>query len=357
MPSLTDLVKESLVDDILKGRFAVGDTLPAMEDLAKAAKCSVGTVNRALLELADDGVVQRIRKKGTVVARHPQRYLGRVCLLQSTDAHTNQLLVEPIFAELTRAHYTVDVVPASDDADLTVTRCETLRRQSDPARCLVSLFYLKGGAVHPDHRQELEAIHDSFPQRIRFCEFPNSEQTPGTHWITPDWMDMARQVMEHFLRNGHRRMAVAAALTPQLTSPVSEEAEFCRHLVEIAGGSVYPVYFGSEDYVQALPVLFRRKGITAYWAITDHEALRAVNELHRAGVDVPGAVSVVGRNDTPWCREVRPALSTVSWNPPAVARAIAGTLQDLRGEKQSRPGQTLVKPKLIVRESSGRVGK
>lgn len=356
MPSLTEQVKTTIVDHILAGRFPVGDTIPSMDEIAQAADCSVGTVNLALLELAREGVVRRIRRKGTVVVRHPKRYLGRVCLLQSADAHTNQLLVEPIFSELTRAGYTVDVVPASDDPAITVERCESLRRQPDPAQTLISLFTPGQVGVTANQAGKLEAIHSTYPRRIRFFDLPCRDLDPAAHWITMDWMEMARQVMEHFLGNGHRRIAVAAGLQPLENGPVSEEAEFCRHLVEMAGGTVTPVYFGPPHYEETLPAQFRRHGITAYWAITDYEALRAVNELHRAGVDVPGTISVVGRNDTPWCREVRPALSTVSWDPPAVARAIAGTLQDLRGEKTPRPTRTVtVKPRLVVRESSGPV--
>ena len=51
--------------------WAPGETIPNEVDLAQEFGCSRATVNRALRDLAEAGVVERRRKAGTRVALHP----------------------------------------------------------------------------------------------------------------------------------------------------------------------------------------------------------------------------------------------------------------------------------------------
>ena len=48
-----------------------GATIPTEEQLAAEFGCARATVNRALRELAEAGVLERRRKAGTRVATHP----------------------------------------------------------------------------------------------------------------------------------------------------------------------------------------------------------------------------------------------------------------------------------------------
>ena len=62
-----EAVKHLLSDMILKDRWPVGTVLPSEVALAKMFGVAVGTVRRALTDLAADGLVMRRRKTGTVV--------------------------------------------------------------------------------------------------------------------------------------------------------------------------------------------------------------------------------------------------------------------------------------------------
>ena len=50
-----------------------GDLIPGEKELAEEFGCTRTTVNRALRELADSGILDRKRKAGTRVALHPER--------------------------------------------------------------------------------------------------------------------------------------------------------------------------------------------------------------------------------------------------------------------------------------------
>lgn len=53
--------------------WAPGDMIPNEQDLADEFGCARATVNRALRNLSDDGLLERRRKAGTRVALHPVR--------------------------------------------------------------------------------------------------------------------------------------------------------------------------------------------------------------------------------------------------------------------------------------------
>lgn len=54
-------------------RWKPGELIPSEADLAREFGCARATVNRALRELAEDGLLERRRKAGTRVAMHPVR--------------------------------------------------------------------------------------------------------------------------------------------------------------------------------------------------------------------------------------------------------------------------------------------
>lgn len=70
-------ISDQLLSEIEDGRWRPGDRLPSEEQLAAWSETSLGTVQRALRELAEMGVVERQHGRGTFVAgaRAPERHL------------------------------------------------------------------------------------------------------------------------------------------------------------------------------------------------------------------------------------------------------------------------------------------
>lgn len=66
-------VKSDILAKITKGDWAPGDLVPNEVDLASTYGCARATVNRAMRELADDGIIERRRKAGTRVRMTPLR--------------------------------------------------------------------------------------------------------------------------------------------------------------------------------------------------------------------------------------------------------------------------------------------
>ncbi|MEP2715152.1 UTRA domain-containing protein [Pseudophaeobacter sp.] len=66
-------VKADIMAKITSGEWSPGGLLPNEMDLAESYGCARATVNRAMRELADEGVVERRRKAGTRVRMAPLR--------------------------------------------------------------------------------------------------------------------------------------------------------------------------------------------------------------------------------------------------------------------------------------------
>lgn len=66
-------IKADVLRRIASGEWGPGGLLPAETELAAAYGCARATVNRALRELAEDGILERRRKSGTRVRPAPVR--------------------------------------------------------------------------------------------------------------------------------------------------------------------------------------------------------------------------------------------------------------------------------------------
>lgn len=66
-------VQEEVLARIHSRQWKPGDLIPNEADLAQEFGCARATVNRALQNLADEGLLDRRRKAGTRVATHPVR--------------------------------------------------------------------------------------------------------------------------------------------------------------------------------------------------------------------------------------------------------------------------------------------
>ena len=67
-------IQEDIKTRIAKREWAPGELIPNEVDLAEAFGCARVTVNRAMQELANTGLVERRRKAGTRVALNPVRH-------------------------------------------------------------------------------------------------------------------------------------------------------------------------------------------------------------------------------------------------------------------------------------------
>ena len=68
-------VKSKITEDLVRGRFPMGEPLPSEKDFAKELDVSIGTLRKAVDELVAEGIVIRRQGKGTFIAEHDAKRL------------------------------------------------------------------------------------------------------------------------------------------------------------------------------------------------------------------------------------------------------------------------------------------
>lgn len=109
---------------------------------------------------------------------------------------------------------------------------------------------------------------------------------------------------------------------------------------------------GEADGRRAADELLRGPLPTAVTAFNDHAALGVLDRLTRAGVDVPGSVSVTGYDDSLVAQLAAVDLTSVSQEATVqAAQTIRAAVERLEGTRP-QPQQTVLEPRLVVRGST-----
>ena len=96
-------------------------------------------------------------------------------------------------------------------------------------------------------------------------------------------------------------------------------------------------------------------GITAILCGNDLLASGVINECRKRGVKVPGDLSVIGFDDIPPAARLDPPLTTIRQDRTELGRSGFYTLHSLINRIPIC--RTMLRPQLIVRQSTGPVGK
>lgn len=196
---------------------------------------------------------------------------------------------------------------------------------------------------------------------------------PGSARVGIDDRGGAAAAAQHLLELGHRRFAILSAqclsaprggpLTPAeaIRSRFRDNRERLRGYLEtLADGGIasadVPIWETSgisrEQAMAGASGLLDHEP-TALLCMSDELALAALAVAKQRGINVPGALSIVGFDDTPSARWSEPAMTTVRQDLEYKGR-LAGelALHMLTGGRRP-PRPTILDVELIVRSSTG----
>ena len=110
---------------------------------------------------------------------------------------------------------------------------------------------------------------------------------------------------------------------------------------------------GSEIANKVLSMIPRPDGI---FSSNDNSAVAAIVELEKAGVNIPNEIAVVGFNNEPISKVIKPNLTTVDYPAREIGEIAATSLINKLKNSQSANFSTIVlKHKLVIRQSSLRI--
>ncbi|MBF9231931.1 LacI family DNA-binding transcriptional regulator [Microvirga alba] len=204
----------------------------------------------------------------------------------------------------------------------------------------------------------------------------DSPSTPG-NTVAADHWNGGQQIARHLLSHGHRRFVIIGGSS---TSNVQNDrvGGIRSSLPTDAASEVIWIEGIEQSKAKGCDLDLAakaRQGFTAFCAVSDLHALRALMELQRGGVAVPEEASVTGFDDLIWSPVVTPGLTTMRMDMATIAEiAIARLIDAIEAEGRgpdddvasseihssnishdiSAADVSSVPMQLVVRQSSGR---
>jgi DNA-binding LacI/PurR family transcriptional regulator len=163
------------------------------------------------------------------------------------------------------------------------------------------------------------------------------------------------QAMGHLISLGHTRIGMLVGPVDHI--PSRRKLERGRTVAAAAG-----LRFAEEDVAHALYSLeaaqaaamrLLDRGITGIVCASDPMALGAIRAVRRAGLSVPGDVSVVGFDDSALMNCTEPPLTTVRQPIDAMGRMVIELLSAQIAGNATTLDELLFEPELVVRSSTG----
>jgi LacI family transcriptional regulator len=331
-------------------------TRPTIFEVARLAGVSTGTVSRALNNRAGVNIQTRakvlevIDQIGYVPDIGARQLARRSRTVIGITRFTNNSLRNPYYTLL------VDLIQeALVDGGYVVRILES----NDPGGC--------AGVIMPGVH-----LSDSRPEELRRLKIPfvvisDAESIEHDAWVEVDNRYGMRQVIQHLIGLGHRRIAHLTGGPIDQTVPANLETfgqtaqvrlQTYRTVLEESGLQVDPslILDGQFSELGAYRAVQRalEAGLdfTALACASDEMALGAMQALEDRGLRIPEDISVTGFDDLP-LEPVRSRLTTVHQPLRLLGHTAAAIMLELLEGKPAR-GQ-LLPVHFVARSSSGPV--
>jgi DNA-binding LacI/PurR family transcriptional regulator len=178
--------------------------------------------------------------------------------------------------------------------------------------------------------------------------------------VSTDDVIAAGQAYDHLASLGHRRIGLLAGPEDHVPSrrKLAGFTERARLAAGDDGAPPPPVEHAlfSLEGGQAATSRLLRHGVTGVICGSDVLALGAIRAIRRAGLSVPGDVSVVGYDDSAFMNCTDPPLTTVRQPIESMGKAAVALLVNQIENMAVYPEELLFEPELVVRGSTGRPG-
>lgn len=192
---------------------------------------------------------------------------------------------------------------------------------------------------------------------VPFVSFgrPWGHAMSDTWWVDVDGAAGVEQAVDHLAERGHRRIAYLGWDTPNGLGDDRESG--WRRAMRSHGFATRDLAVRGTDEIDtggklAGRLLDRKTPPTAFACVSDTLAIGALRACRERGLSVGRDVGVVGFDDSVGARVVTPGLTSLAQPLDLVARHTVRLLLELLRDTDAKAEQVLLRPTLVVREST-----
>jgi DNA-binding LacI/PurR family transcriptional regulator len=339
---------------IAQGVYDAGQPLPSERELSISRGLSRTTVRRAIQLLVDEGVVYRVPGSGTYVGR-PRTFATEPLQEHATIGLILPSLANPYFGELataieresTRAGY--QLLLGQSHLSGHSEAPHLARYAENPA--------VKGVIVALSGDDESVASYERLTQSGKpFLFVVRHAERVGADSVSTDHVGGARELMQHLIGLGHRRIAFIGAARTRIVRHYQGYLEGL-HEAGIPADPALQVQINADNLEQigeagTRALIERKVPFTAIFAQIDLVAIGVLRALRAAGIRIPEDVSVVGFDNIPSAEHLQPPLTTVDHTVGEIGRLAVVLLQDRMVGRYNGPARrVIIQPQLIIRAS------
>lgn len=202
-----------------------------------------------------------------------------------------------------------------------------------------------------------ERIRFLMDQDYPFASFGRSNPEWDFPWVDTDGTRGVADAVQHLILRGHSRIAMIG--WPESSISGNFRLQGYIQAMRAAGLPIHDQYIlrgenfekSGRDAVATWLSLPRNEQPTAVIAIDDLVAIGVMNEAVERGKRVGEDFAVIGFDDTPLGKYLRPALTTLRQPIEAICGALVRMLEDAAHNRSIEPRHVLLPPELVVRGS------
>jgi len=339
-------------------RSEIRSYMVTLKDIAERVGRSVTTVSRALADCSDVNkeTAERIKEVAAQLGYVPNTLAKR---LQKQSTDTIGIVVHPASRGYPEPFFSEFLAGIGEKAthygyDLLVTYAQE-EHQMDTYRQLVEGRRVDGFILYRTLRDDPRAnyLHSlNFP----FASFGQVESIDRYSYIDEDGEYAMQLIVNHLVAMGHTRIGCICPSLEIMHAYIRYNGlvkSLAAHGLELEAALVREGYFDQKDgYEQALVLLNQPTPPTAIVGFNDMIAFGAINAAKTLGLHVGKEFAVTGFDNSMMAAYYRPPLTTISQPIFKIGGKLLEMLIQSLKDKEHEPSQLLLRPQLIIREST-----
>lgn len=346
-------IKNLIQQDILNGKLKPNERLPGGAELCKLHQVSHMTMDRALRELASDGLLVRDRQRGTVVTDRTENCCGRIALLVPSLASDSTIpeMVEGVESVIKSKKYNLLLA----NTECSIESAKSLVKQI-VSEGIKGLIYVPIGHAK-EFERNAEVLRYLKEQHIPFvvaghCDLPDVGKISS---VSSEHFKAAKDLTNHLISCGCERIVVVGGQPNQDHLAIIEGYRSALINQGIDVSDKWVRLSDSDEMIRSevKHLMSSLNPPDAIFALGDKCAADIISSLKEININIPDDVAIVGFGDAPVCKYLPVPLTTAHVQHREEGKLLANMLIGiLEGEINKATQITLPCP-IIIRESCG----
>ncbi|NQX44415.1 GntR family transcriptional regulator [Paenibacillus tritici] len=342
------MVKDYVLSQIENQEFTEENRIPSESEFSKLLEVSTITVRKALSELVNEGVIYRVRGKGSFVASQaavPEKTSNLVAFVISGVE-----LYDSSYMQIMRG---IQSFLGKHGCKLII---EFVENDFEQERALVLELIqteLRGLLIYSSDPEAAKGyLGEIRKTAIPFVMLDRSPSGYPVNVVTCNNHDGAYEAVEYLIQQGHRRIGFAA-YDYHLSPEIDRYNGYRNAMLNASLPISESLLFLDKDMDHSMLAHLIQSGeLTALFCANDKRALEVIDQLTALDIRIPEQISLIGFDDFESSKFAKVALSTVKQYFDVLGYESAKLLFEITEGSSYGHKKVMLPTSLVIRETT-----